>query len=271
MEICMNRQHMDVNRNHWDELVPHHHKSAFYDVDAFKAGKNTIDEISLQHLGDLSGKTLLHLQCHFGMDTISLARMGATATGIDFSEPAIELARSLASELDVDVRFIHTNLYDLPDHLDEQFDIVFTSFGTITWLPDIQGWAQIVSRYLKPGGLFFILDGHPLAWILNQEVEAGYEVEFSYFSEGQIFTFSEEGSYASSASTQNQTTHEWHHQFGSIINALITSGLTIQHIGEYPLCAWQMLPFLKRDDDGWWRLPEEYPQLPLLFSIQATK
>lgn len=262
---------MSVNQARWDELVPHHARSAFYDVEGFKAGRNTVDSVSLDLLGDVQGKSLLHLQCHFGMDTLSLARLGADVTGVDFSEPAIELARSLADEIGVRARFIQTNLYDLPDVLDEPFDLVFTSHGTIVWLPDIRGWAEIVARYLKPGGRFVFVDGHPFTWMLNQEVDH-LEFEFGYFNQQQAFIFDEGGSYADMEATLEHTrSHEWHHGLGDIVNAQIDAGLRIERVDEHPFVAWKMLKMMVEVEGGWWRLPDEYPQLPFTLTIRATK
>ncbi|CAN5741340.1 class I SAM-dependent methyltransferase [soil metagenome] len=266
------RSLMDINRARWDELVPVHRDSAFYHLDGFRAGRSSVDDLSMQLLGDVAGKRLLHLQCHFGMDTLSLAREGAVVTGIDFSAPAIELARSLAAELGLDARFVEANIYDLPGVLDEQFDIVFTSHGTITWLPDINGWARVVAHHLLPGGRFVFLDGHPISWIFKQDDVTGYEFEYGYYNSGEVFAFSEDGTYASdTAHLTNRDTREWHHRLDEILNALIAAGLAIEQIGEHPQLAWKMLPFMVKDDDGWWRVPDEYPQLPLMLSIAARK
>lgn len=266
------RSEMDINQARWNELVPAHRDSTFYDLDSFLAGKRSVDDVSMGLLGDVAGKRLLHLQCHFGMDTLSLAREGAIVTGIDFSPAAIELARSLAGELGLDARFIEANIYDLPDMLDESFDIVFTSHGTINWLPDIEGWARVVANHLQPGGRFVFLDWHPLAWMLKQDDVTDFEFEFGYFNSGKIFEFSEDGSYADGAENlTHRDTREWHHQLGEIVNALISEGLDVESIGEYPMLAWQMLPFMEKGDDGWWRVPDEFPQFPLMLSVTATR
>jgi SAM-dependent methyltransferase len=265
------RSLMDINRARWNEMVPIHRDSAFYDLDGFRRGRTTVDDVAMGLLGDVAGKTLLHLQCHFGMDTLSLARLGARVTGVDYSDQAIVLARSLAEEIDVEARFIEANIYDVPDVLDEEFEIVFTSHGTITWLPDIEGWARVVAGALRPGGRFVFLDGHPLAG-LNQEKVDGYEFQFSYFSAGQTFAFDEDGTYADpTAKLANRETREWHHQLDEIVNALIGAGLAIERLGEYPQLAWRMLPFMERGDDGWWRVPPGRPQLPMMLSIVAVK
>ncbi|MEZ4521816.1 MAG: class I SAM-dependent methyltransferase [Thermomicrobiales bacterium] len=270
--MVKHREEMDINRARWNELVPAHRDSAFYDLESFRAGRNSVDDLSMRMLGELQGKRLLHLQCHFGMDTLSLAREGAVVTGVDFSPPAIELARALADELGLDARFIEANIYDLPDHLDEQFDIVFTSHGTITWLPDIEAWAGVVANHLQPGGRFVFLDGHPIAWVFKQDDVEDFEFEYGYFNSGRVFEFAEDGSYADAAeNVANRDTREWHHRLEEIVNALIASGLRIDRIGEYPMLAWQMLPFMVKGDDGWWRIPDGFLQLPLMLSIEASK
>jgi SAM-dependent methyltransferase len=223
-------------------------------------------------LGDVAGKRLLHLQCHFGMDTLSLARLGARVTGVDFSDAAISLARSLTAELGIDARFIEANIYDLPGMLDERFDVVFTSHGTITWLPDIEGWARVAAQHVNPGGRFVFLDVHPLSWVLKQDVVDTLEFEYGYFNSGRTFGFDEDGTYADpSAKLSNRETREWHHRLDEIVNALIDTGLVIEQINEYPELAWRMLPFMERGNDGWWRLPPEYPQLPMMLSIAARR
>lgn len=268
----MHRDAMDVNRVRWDELAKLHPTTEFYDVEGFRAGRNTVDDISLEALGDVRGKTLLHLQCHFGMDTLSLARLGAVVTGVDFSSQAVEQARELADEAGLEARFIQANIYDLPDMLDEQFDIVFTSHGVLTWLPDIAGWGQVVGTFVKLGGRFFILEGHPIAWIFDQANQHEFGFEYGYFGQEQTHTFTEQGTYADmDAILENVTTHEWHHRFDQILNALIDGGLRIQRVGEYPFVAWQMLPFMEEDEHGWWRIPPSMTQVPLMFSIAATK
>src|SRR5688500_15473841 len=155
------QEHIDTNRAHWDEAVPAHVASEFYDVASFKAGRNTLLPVELAEVGDVAGRTILHLQCHFGMDTLSWARLGAVVTGVDFSAPAIEHARALAAELRIEARFIESNIYELPLKLDERFDIVFASYGVTVWLPDFAAWAKVAAHFVKPGGFLYLLDGHP--------------------------------------------------------------------------------------------------------------
>lgn len=156
---------MQANRRHWDELVSIHLRSEFYDVASFVGGRSTLLSIESEEVGDVTDKTLLHLQCHFGMDTLSWARVGATVTGVDFSGEAVKAARRLADEVGLAERasFIESNIYALPDNLSGQFDVVFTSYGVLGWLPDIEGWARVAAHFVKPGGFFYIAEVHPFA------------------------------------------------------------------------------------------------------------
>ena len=162
----------EANRAHGDEATPIHVRSAFYDVAAFKAGKTSLQRIEIEELGDVKGKTLLHLMCHFGLDTLSWARAGALVTGVDFSSEALVQARGLAEELNIPAHFVETNIYELPSVLEERFDIVFTSYGVLCWLPDLAEWARIIARSLRQGGTFHMLEDHPNATLVVQNDEA---------------------------------------------------------------------------------------------------
>ena len=157
----MDDERLLTNRRNWNERTPVHAATEFYDVEGFKAGRMTLTDVERREVGDVDGKTLLHLQCHFGLDTMSWARLGAMATGVDFSDAAIDLARSLNDELELHTRFIHSDVYDLPDVLDEEFDIVFTSYGVLVWLPHLDRWASVIHRMLRPGGTFHIVMAVP--------------------------------------------------------------------------------------------------------------
>lgn len=267
------RESMELNRVRWDELVPIHARSTMYGVDRLKAGGITLNQIELDELGDVSGQSLLHLQCHFGLDTLSWSRLGAVVTGIDYSLPAIELARSLADETGIEARFIHTNVYDLPGVLDETFDVVFTSYGVLCWLPDIRGWAQIVSRYLKPGGTFYIVEGHPFNWVFEtNQKKTGIELTYSYFPGDSPEVFDEPGTYADEdADVKNTVTHEWNHPIGEIVTALVESGLQIHFLHEHQVIPWKPWGILEEAGDGLYKLPDNVPSLPLLFSIGASR
>jgi len=261
------------NRDWWDELAPVHARSAFYDLDGFKAGGSSLMPLEVAELGDVSGRSLLHLQCHFGLDTLSWARRGARVTGVDFSSQGIELARSLARELDIPARFVCADVYDLPDVLDETFDIVFTSYGVLCWLPDLPRWGEVVAGLVKPGGTFYIVELHPFAMVFGSEEGAtSLQIDYSYFHSPQPLSLEEQGSYADRSARLSQTvTHEWAHSMGDLINVLVDAGLRINFLHEFPYCMYPMFPFMERGADGWWRLPGQHKALPLLFSLKATR
>jgi len=268
---------MDGNRRNWDERVPIHAASRFYDVDGFKAGRSSLMSIELDEMDDVRGKSLLHLQCHFGMDTISWARMGAKVTGVDFSEAAIDLARSLSDELDIPARFVASNIYDLPVALDEpgQFDIVFTSYGVLGWLPDMPGWASVVAHFLKSGGTFYIVDGHPAKNIFDDEGDGGLRVRYPYFGSSEPTVYEPDGgesyTYTDGVTPLETAAYEWNHSLGEIVSSLAAAGLTIEFLHEFPFSGWRALPGMVRGDDGWWRLPEHNDSVPHLYSIKAHK
>ncbi|MYE90926.1 class I SAM-dependent methyltransferase, partial [Candidatus Poribacteria bacterium] len=180
---------IEANRKNWNERTPVHAASEFYDVAGFRNGRITLNNIERTEVGSVEGKSLLHLQCHFGMDTMSWARLGAQATGVDISGAAIDLAKALNDELQLNTRFICSNIYDLPDVLDEKFDIVYTAMGVLCWLPDLLGWANIIARFLKPNGIFYILDGHPFLHVFESaEPQAGVQelqVRYPYFKKDE--------------------------------------------------------------------------------------
>ena len=258
-----------ANRTNWNERTPVHAASAFYDVEGFKEGRITLTDIERREVGDVSGKTLLHLQCHFGMDTMSWSRLGAKATGVDFSDTAIDLARSLNDEIGAGTRFIRSNVYDLPDVLDEEFDIVFTSLGVLCWLPDLDKWASVVHRFLRPGGTFYIFDGHPFMGIFEESDKGDMLPTYSYFHNEFFF----EGNYHTYAGSEIITSpvYEWQHSLGEIVTALAQSGLTIEYLHEFPMSFYHAFPSMTRHEDGSWRFPERNDSFPQLFSIKATK
>lgn len=266
---------LKVNRDFWNKVVPLHTSSAYYNIEDFKSGGSSLHTIEREELGNVEGKTLLHLQCHFGMDTLSWARLGARVTGVDFSEQAIALAQSLKRELGLEAEFVCSNIYDLPNMLSGTFDLVFSSYGVLCWLPDVEQWANVIAHFLKPGGTFYIIDGHPLINIFSWEKDASsvreIQVSSSYFSSEPVQDEAE-GTYAQSTLTIPMTrVIEWKHSLSSILNALIQAGLTIEFLHEFPTTDWALFPFLKQGEDNLWRLNLDEPQLPLLFSVKATK
>jgi SAM-dependent methyltransferase len=267
------REYLEANRMRWDELTPIHARSGFYDLEGLRAGGLTLMSLEREELGDVAGKSLLHLQCHFGLDTLSWARLGARVTGVDFSEEAVTLARSLSDELGIDADFICSNLYDLPTVLAAQFDIVFTSYGVLCWLPDLSRWAGIIAHFLRPGGTFYIAEIHPFAMVFYDEADAEHlEVFYPYFHATEPLRFEEEGSYAAPDQEVFHTvTYEWQHGLGDIVNSLISAGLRIEFLHEFPYACYRMFPFLEQDHEGWWRLEGHPGSIPMTFSLKATK
>ena len=266
-------EYMDANRRQWDALAPIHARSDFYDVDGFRAGETSLASVELEEVGEVRGRSLLHLQCHFGLDTLSWARLGAKATGVDFSVPAIRIARSLSAELDIPARFLACNVYDLPRTLDEPgaFDLVFTSYGVLCWLPDIPRWARVVAHFLRPGGAFHMVEFHPYAGVFDDENESELRVRYPYFYARQPMEFENTGSYAEPTADVTTRGYEWSHPVSDVVNALIGAGLRIEHLREHPFSAYQQLPMLARGADGLWRLPEGAGNVPLMYSIKAVK
>jgi 2-polyprenyl-3-methyl-5-hydroxy-6-metoxy-1,4-benzoquinol methylase len=259
----------------WNELTEVHRTSAYYDLEGFKAGRQSLGPIELAEIGDdVAGKTLLHLQCHFGMDTLSLARRGATVTGVDFSDKAIVLARSLSDELALPARFIESSVYDLPALLDEQFDVVFTSWGVLIWLPDVRRWAEVVAHYLKPGGTFYIAEIHPLVFALDDdEGVRDARLRYPYFEAPEPMAFTTDGSYADrDAHIEQSVSYEWRHSLSEIVTALAAAGLRIEYLHEFPYTvpglAWACL---EESDDGLARVRGHHDDFPLSFSIKAVK
>jgi SAM-dependent methyltransferase len=263
-----------ANRDLWDGWAELHVAGKFYDVESFKAGRQTLDPVELEGVGDVQGKSLLHLQCHFGMDTISWARRGARVVGVDFSEKAVAHARRLARELSTRARFVQADVTDTAavlSQLGEQFDVVFTSHGTISWLPDLRPWARTIAEALKPGGKFFISDSHPFCWIFDDERgEPGLEFRYEYFSR-EALRFEEKGSYAEPDADFQGVSYSWQHPFAEIVTSLAEAGLHVTSLREYPYLFWQWFPWMVRGEEGAFRMPEGVPEIPIMFSLTATK
>ncbi len=225
-------------------------------------------------MGDVTGKQLLHLQCHFGKDSLSWARLGAIVTGVDFSSHAIKLAKQLRDDTGLKATFIKSEIsrLDQSNLAERSFDIVFTSHGAIYWLPDLEKWAKLIFKYLKPGGFFYIADSHPLGNMFDDEHETDLVVRYPYFHSEYPLEFDEEGSYAEgNAQIKNKKEYGWFHDLGYILNSLINAGLQIKFLHEYPFVSWQMFPFLVEKEGGWWHLPEKFQKIPLTFTLKAFK
>ncbi len=276
--------YFEDNKASWNKRTAIHKDSAFYDLASFKKGKSSLNKTELEELGNVSGKSLLHLQCHFGMDTMSWARKGAICTGVDLSNEAIDLAKALATELNISADFICANIYDLTDAskvpplearpddpfgrgFREAFDIVFTSYGTIGWLPDLDAWAGIVAHFLKPGGTFYMVDFHPVLWMMDDNFE---QVKYNYFNT-EIITEEISGTYTDRSAPIKSIEHGWNHPFSEIINALLKQGLQIQLFNEFPYSHYNCFNKLEQSADGMWRIKGMDEKMPMMYSIKAVK
>jgi SAM-dependent methyltransferase len=269
-------KYRDANQRIWNEWTRHHVRSAFYDVEGFRkgqrAGRAALDAMERAALGDVDGKSLLHLQCHFGLDTLFWARQGARVTGVDFAGDAIREARGLAAELGLPATFVHSDVYDLPRHLDGTFDIVFTSHGVLPWLPDLERWAQVIARFLRPGGLFFIIEAHPFAQVFDDErSDRELRPRYPYFPRPEPMRSEGAGSYAVPDAPMRSVTYQWPHSIGEILTAIAGAGLRIESLEEYPFAAWTIFPWLEARPDGLWQFPSAEAIVPLMFALKATK
>ena len=267
-------EYLSANQANWDERVDIHWGSAEYNVQRYIEDPEAISgEVSFDQteIGEVAGKRLLHLQCHIGTDTLSWARLGATVTGVDFSPKAIDAARRLSRESGTPGRFVVSELYDSPSQLKEEFDIVYTGVGAICWLPDIDGWAQVVSTFLKPGGTFYMREGHPIMWGLDWDEENLLSIVEPYLGGTGPIGYEDDTTYAGEGKMKNTVRYNFKHGLGEIVTALIDAGLRIEFLREHQFCDWQGIPHLRKGDDRWWRLPDQPERLPLMYSVRAVK
>lgn len=256
-----------VNKESWNNRVEVHVDSDFYNTPAFIAGKNSLKAPELALLGDVAGKSVLHLQCHFGQDSISFARMGAKVTGIDLSDAAIQQAKELNVQCGTNVEFIVSDVYDLPNHLDGQFDIVYTSYGTIGWLPDLDKWANVVNHFLKDGGKFVFAEFHPAVWMFDDDHNA---VSHRYFtSEPIVETYS--GTYAQPDSDLEVKAISWNHGLAEVITSLMDQGLSLSHFKEYDFAPYNCFNGMQEDGPDMYRISKFGNKLPLMYTLVAEK
>lgn len=261
------RNYIEINRQSWNNRTDIHVKSEFYDLTGFLKGNTSLNEIELNLLGDITGKTILHLQCHFGQDTISLSRLGAEVTGVDLSDKAIENAMQIAKDTKSTANFICSDIYDLPNHLEKQFDIVFTSYGTIGWLPDLDKWAKIVSNYLKPNGQFVFVEFHPIVWMFDDNFE---KVKYNYLNTGAIVE-TENGTYADKSANIAQEYVMWNHGLSEVINSLIKSGLELNSLDEFDYSPYNCFSKTIEIEPKKYRIEHLDNKIPMVYSILASK
>lgn len=259
--------YLEINKHTWNNKTDIHIASSFYDNEGFLNGKSTLKQIELELLGDVSGKKILHLQCHFGQDTMTFSRMGAHATGVDLSDKAISRAREFASKLGLSSQFINSDIYDLPQNLQEQFDIVFTSYGTIGWLPDMEKWANVIAHFLKPNGKFIMAEFHPVVWMFDNAFK---EIEYSYFNVEPIVEMVN-GTYADRQAPMETKTITWNHPTSEVLNALLQSGLEINSFQEYDYSPYNCFENTKEIAPNKFIIAHLGNKIPMVFSIVATK
>ncbi len=259
--------YLEANRKSWDARTAIHEKSKFYDLEGFINGKNLLNSIELEAIGDVRGKSMLHLQCHFGLDSMSWSRLGAKVTGVDFSEKAITIARDVATRTNLDARFICANIYDLRDHLDETFDIVFTSYGVIGWLPDLDRWALIISRYLKPGGVFYMAEFHPVVWMFD---DAFTRIDYSYFNK-DVITTQQNGTYTDRDANISSTEYGWNHSIAEVFSALHSNGMAIQAMKEFDYSPYNCFQNMVGDGKTGYYIKGFEGKLPMVYALRAVR
>lgn len=259
--------YIEINRRSWNNKLATHLQSDFYDLAGFLSGKSSLNPIELQLLGDLKDKTILHLQCHFGQDSISLARLGAKVTGVDLSDKAIEAAKDLAVKTNNEVEFICCDIYDLPNHLDKKYDFVFTSYGTIGWLPDLDKWANIISKFLKPNGHFIFVEFHPVVWMFDDNFE---KVKYNYFNSGPIIE-TENGTYANRDAEIIQEYVCWNHSISEVVTNLIKYGLEICTLQEFDYSPYNCFTNTVEVEPGKFQIEKLGNKIPMVYALSAQK
>lgn len=261
--------YININRQSWNNKVAIHVNSDFYDLEGFLQGTSSLKPIELDLLGHIKGLSVLHLQCHFGQDSISLSQLGAEVVGTDLSDRAIEQAQRLAAQTGSTATFICSDLYELPQHLEGQFDVVYTSYGVIGWLPDLERWANVVAHFLKPGGRFVMVEFHPMSWMFNDNFQT---IQHSYFNDG-AFVETLSGTYADQEADLQQTYVSWNHSIGKVVNSLLESGLTLTHLEELPYSPYNCYctDQIVESAPGQFQIAHLQGKIPMIYSIVATR
>jgi SAM-dependent methyltransferase len=259
-----------LNRTSWNTRTPVHVRSRFYDVDAFLAGKDSLTSIDHDEVGDVRGKSLLHLQCHFGLDTMSWARRGARAVGLDLSEAAIAEAERLAARAGIDARFVCANVYDAEAATGgEPFDVVYTSYGVLGWLPELGPWARAVAACTKPGGVLHLIEFHPVRYMLDDAEEL--HLVYPYDSAGRAAEETQEGTYAERGADIRVTDCYWCHGIGTVLGALLDAGLVIERFAEFDWSPYDVFAHPVEFAPGRFRIAHLGDRLPYVFSVRARK
>ena len=263
-------KYFEVNKETWNKKVAIHTKSDFYNMKDFLEGKSSLNQLELNELGNVKGKSLLHLQCHFGQDTLSFARMGAKCTGIDLSSEGIKKAKELNSELGLDATFIESNVYDVTKTVKGQFDIVFASYGVVGWLPDLKTWAKIIAEKLKKGGTFYLAEFHPIVWMFDYNFDKPI-MKYPYLKSDVIYE-EYEGTYAEDGNEKMiSKEYGWNHGLGEVVSSLSEAGLTVEFLHEFNESPYDCLPEMVKNKNEMYVFEKDPGMFPLVYSIKATK
>jgi SAM-dependent methyltransferase len=272
-------RYFEANKNLWNQRTAVHKDSEFYNLAAFKTGENVLTPIELNEVGDVKGKSLLHLQCHFGMDSLNWARLGADVTGVDLSDVAIKEAKLLNDELKMNANFICCNIYDLLTENQRHakapllegfgeaaFDIVYTSYGTIGWLPDLKPWATIIAERLKPGGFFYMADFHPVLWMFDDDFT---HIRYAYENREVIIT-ENYGTYTDRNAEIKGKEYSWNHSISELMNALIAAGLNVEFFNEYMYSPYPCFSNMVETQKGQWQIKGLEGKIPMVYSLKAS-
>jgi SAM-dependent methyltransferase len=265
---------MEANRLTWDDRTAIYlrNRTGFYAIDRVKAGDNSFSGFVDAELGDVAGKRLVHLQCHFGLDSVRLARRDAIATGLDFSTAAIAAGRALAAELSVPLHFVEGNVYDAPALLEAQYDIPFVTWGSIIWLPDIRRWAKVVTELLVPGGWLYLAEGHPSTLSLDEVYLRLVALRPWRTPVTAPLVYDDATTYTGDPTPLTHTrSYEWSHPLSDIIGGLLEAVLHLDFMHEHETLPWRHFPMMEPAETGLYRLPDGHPPLPLSFSLRASK
>lgn len=262
---------LSANRAMWDRKAGAHLVSPFYDLPAFISGKLSLQKHEIDDLGDVRGKDLLHLQCHIGLDTLSWARLGARAIGLDFSPASIDAARSVAKDAGLTAEFVVADVYDAPSVLKRTFDIVYTGVGALCWLPDLRRWAEVVAALLRPGGRLYLFEFHPVEWMLESEAEDPPGLRYDYFTPTEGFRDGGAVSYADvDAGDAGQASVQWNHSLGEVVTAAVKAGLLVDELRELDCSVLERWGGMEKTDHGMFRMSQP-PNLPLMYVLQAHR
>ncbi|MEP6682918.1 MAG: class I SAM-dependent methyltransferase [Parafilimonas sp.] len=261
------KNYFEINKDAWNKRTIVNKTSAFYDVESFKKGQSSLNKLELDALGNVKNKCLLHLQCHFGMDTLSWAREGAIVTGIDLSDEAINTAKQLSNELNIPAEFISCNVYDTLENITHQYDIIFTSYGVIGWLPDLDKWAEVINKALKPGGTFLLAEFHPVVWMFDDNFQY---IKYAYHNETMIVE-TQTGTYADRNADITYEECSWNHSLSEVMTALLKQGLIIQQFDELNYSYYNCFNNTIKGDDGYWRIKGLENKIPMMYAVKAVK